>query len=99
MREVILQGLAPQIEEGTIQTWFFEEGDMVKEGDDLVEISTGEGILMIQSPTSGILAEVYFDEGEAVAKGEALCTIDDDESEEDEDEDSDDDDKDKEDED
>ena len=80
MIEVVLQGLAPKVEEATIQTWFFEEGDGVNEGDDLVELSTEEGIVTLQAPVSGVLAEVYYDEGEVVAKGEVLCTIDEEES-------------------
>ncbi len=79
MIEVNLEGLSKNVEEGTIQTWFYEEGDSVNEGDDLVELSTEEGTIMIQAPSTGVLAEVYYDEGEVVAKGEVLCTIDDDE--------------------
>lgn len=81
MIEVVLQGVPPHIEEGTIQNWFFEEGDAVNEGDDLVEISIEEGTFTIQAAAAGILAEVYYDEGEIVAKGEVLCTIDNDEAE------------------
>ncbi len=80
MKEVILEGLAKHIEEATIQTWFFEEGDMVHEGDDLLELSTEEGTVTIPASATGLLAEVYYDEGETVAKGETLCTIDDDEA-------------------
>ena len=89
MKEVNLEGLAKHIEEGTIQTWFFEEGDMVSEGEDLVELSTEEGTVVIPSPASGVLAEVYYDEGESVAKGEILCTIDNDDPEEEDEDDKD----------
>ena len=98
MKDVNLEGLSKQIEEATIQTWFFEEGDMVTEGDDLVELSTEEGTAVIPASATGILAEVYYDEGETVAKGETLCTIDDDASEEDADEEEDEDDDDEDDE-
>jgi len=81
MVEVVLEGLVQHVEEATVQRWFFEEGDAVNEGDDLVELSSEEGPLTLQVPASGILAEVYYDEGELVAKGEVLCTIDDEESE------------------
>lgn len=79
MVDVVLEGLAAKVDEGTIQNWFFEEGDAVNEGDDLVELTTEEGMVMIQAPVSGVLAEVYYDEGEVVAKGEVLCTVDNDE--------------------
>ncbi len=80
MKEVALDGLSEKAEEGTIQAWFFEEGDAINEGDDLVELSTEEGTIMIQAPVAGVLAEVYYDEGEVVAKGEVLCAIDDEEA-------------------
>lgn len=79
MKEVALDGLSEKVEEATIQAWYFEEGDAVSEGDDLVELSTEEGTVTIQAPASGVLAEVYYDEGEIVAKGEVLCAIDDEE--------------------
>ena len=86
MREVLLEGLAKDVEEATVQTWFFEEGDAINEGDDLVEVTSEAGVITLQAPASGILAEVYYDEGELVSKGEVLCTIDDEEADEDEEE-------------
>ncbi len=86
MVEIVLEGLAANVDEGTVQTWFFEEGDAVSEGDELVELSSEEGSITIQAPASGVLAEVYYDEGELVAKGEILCTIDDEESDSEEEE-------------
>ena len=77
MVEVPLSSLAPNVDEGTVQTWFFEEGDPVEEGEELVELSTEVGTIVIQSPCTGILTEVYYDEGEVVEKGEVLCAIDD----------------------
>ena len=81
MIEVLLEGLPAKVDEATIQAWFFEEGDPINEGDDLVEVSTEEGTLTIVAPASGILTEVYYDEGETVAKGEILCSVDDEEAE------------------
>ena len=86
MVEVALAGLPPHAEEATIQSWFFEEGDPVSEGDDLVELAVEEGTVTLQAAASGILAEVYYDEGEVVTKGEVLCTIDNEESAPEEDE-------------
>lgn len=80
MIEVLLQGLAAHLDEATVRTWFYEEGDSIQEGDDLAELSTEDGTITIQVPSSGILAEVYYDEGEVVARDEVLCSIDDAES-------------------
>lgn len=94
MKEVTLEGLSKNTEEATIQTWFFEEGDAINEGDDLVELTSEDGTVSVSAPVSGILAEVYYDEGEVVAKGEVLCIIDDDADEDEDDEEDDDDDDD-----
>lgn len=82
MMEVLLEGLAAHVEEATVQAWFFEEGDPVEEGDELVELSTEGDTIVLQAPVSGILSEVYFDESETVTKGEVLCTIDTDDADE-----------------
>lgn len=75
MVEVALENLPPGVVEATIQAWYFEEGDTVQKGDEIVELSTEEGPLTITAPASGVLAEVYYDEGESVARGEVLCLI------------------------
>jgi pyruvate/2-oxoglutarate dehydrogenase complex dihydrolipoamide acyltransferase (E2) component len=90
MKEILLEGLSKSVEEATIQTWFVEEGDPVTEGDNLVELSSEEGTVTITAPVSGILAEVYYDEGESVSKGEILCTVDDEESDDDDEDEEDD---------
>ena len=93
MVDVVLNGLSPHLEEGTIQSWFYEEGDPVSEGDELVEIMTEDGTVTITAPAAGVLSEVYYDEGDAVGRGEILCSIEvegDDDKDEDEEEDDDD---------
>lgn len=85
MIEVVLNNLPPGVEEATIQTWYFEEGDAVMKGDEVVELTTEEGTVTVTAPAAGILAEVYYDEGESVGRGEVLCLIEDEESSEAED--------------
>ena len=77
MKEVFLGKLGGDAEEATVQRWFFEEGDTVTEGEDLVELTSENGTFTVQASAGGTLAEVYFDEGEAVQMGEVLCVIDD----------------------
>jgi 2-oxoglutarate dehydrogenase E2 component (dihydrolipoamide succinyltransferase) len=80
MVEVTLQNLPGGAGEATIQSWYFEEGDAVVKGDEIAELSAEEGLVTITAPASGILAEVYYDEGEAVEVGEILCLIEDEKS-------------------
>ena len=76
MIEVLLGDLGGEIAEAVLQRWFFEEGDAVNEGDDLVELSSENGTFIIQTPAAGVVTEVYYDEGETVQKGEVLCVVD-----------------------
>jgi len=80
MIEVKLKGLPEGMSEATVQAWYFEEGDAVSKGDEIAELVTDEGTVTVMAPTTGILAEVYYDEGESVAAGEVLCLIEDEES-------------------
>ena len=75
MKEVILEPLANGMEEATINCWYFEEGDLVEEGADLAEMISEEGTFKIIAPVSGVLGEVYFNQGETVDVGEVLCEI------------------------
>jgi len=80
MLEVLAKGLGKNVDEATVKTWFFEEGDAVTEGDDLVELATEDSVVMISVPATGVLAEVCMDEGDTVQRDEVLCIIDDEES-------------------
>jgi len=73
--ELVLN-LDKDVLEATVRVWFLEEGDAVEEGDDILELSTENGLFRIQAPVSGLISEVYYDEGETVEKGEVLCLID-----------------------
>ncbi len=76
MKEVLLTGLPVGINEAQVQTWFFEEGDAVSEGDEVVELLVNETPFKLAAPYTGILSEVYFDEGETVERDEVICAID-----------------------
>jgi len=79
MFEVLAKGLGKNVDEATVKTWFFEEGDAVTEGDDLVELATEDSVVMISVPATGVLAEVCIDEDDTVQRDEVLCIIDDEE--------------------
>ena len=79
MFEVLAKGLGKNVDEATVKTWFFEEGDAVSEGDDLVELAAEDSVVMISAPATGVLAEVCIDEEGVVQRDEVLCIIDDEE--------------------
>ena len=75
MAEVVLPELAEGVSEATVSYWHFEEGDRVEEGEDLVEMATDKAVFNVPSPVSGILTEVFYEEGEVVQIGEILAII------------------------
>lgn len=94
MIDVLAKGLGANIDEAVVKTWFFEEGDAVTAGDDLVKLVTEDTTITIPVPVSGILAEVFFDEDEIVQRDEVICMIDDEDGDLEGGEDEDDDDED-----
>ena len=75
MIKVALPELGEGIEKATVTYWFFQEGEKVKEKDDLVELATDKATFNLPSPCSGTLAEIFFREGDTVNVGEALVAI------------------------
>jgi pyruvate dehydrogenase E2 component (dihydrolipoamide acetyltransferase) len=52
------------IAEGTIAKWRKAEGDLVIEGEILVDIETAKAIEELPSPVSGVLTKILVREGE-----------------------------------
>jgi 2-oxoglutarate dehydrogenase E2 component (dihydrolipoamide succinyltransferase) len=75
MKEVKLPELVENMERAVISFWHIEEGDPVEEGDNLVEVIVDSTNYNVISPSSGILNEVFFEEGDEVEVGEVIATI------------------------
>ncbi len=75
MRRVILPELGEGIEKATISYWYVQEGQSVKEKDDLVELTTDKATFNLPSPASGTLTEIFYQDGEGVDVGETLAII------------------------
>jgi len=76
MLKIGLDQLVDGMKDATLNYWFSEEGDTVREGDDLVELLVDGNAVKMTVPRTGILTEVYFTEGDAVSVGDILCDID-----------------------
>ncbi|MCD5390401.1 biotin attachment protein [candidate division NPL-UPA2 bacterium] len=74
-KEVVLPELGEEVDEATVSYWLHQEGDEVKEGEDLVEMTTDKATFNVPSPTSGTLKEISAEEGETVKVGQKLATI------------------------
>jgi len=73
--KVVLPELAEGVSEATVSYWHFEEGDNVEKGKDIVELTTDKATFNVPTPVSGVLSEVFFEEGETVQVGEVLAVI------------------------
>ncbi len=61
--------------EGVIVAWHVAEGDNVMEGDPLVTVETEKVNTAIESPVTGRLVEICFDEDKSAAVGEIVAYI------------------------
>ncbi|MCU0665839.1 MAG: hypothetical protein MUF05_01925 [Candidatus Omnitrophica bacterium] len=75
MIEVKLPELGEGIKQATVSYWFFQEGQAVKEKEELVELTTDKATFNLPSPASGVLKQVLIKEGETIAIGTVLAII------------------------
>jgi pyruvate/2-oxoglutarate dehydrogenase complex dihydrolipoamide acyltransferase (E2) component len=74
--EVTLPNLGDDsIESATISIWLADEGDIVSEDDDLVEMTTDKATFTVPSPKTGLLKEKLVEEDEEVNVGDVLCVL------------------------
>ena len=74
-KTVIMPQLGMTMQEGTINKWFFGEGDRVEKGKPLLEVTIDKGVVEIESPGTGILVSIIRKEGEVVPVTEELAFV------------------------
>jgi len=62
-------------DEATVSFWYFEEGEEVKESEDIVEMVTDKATFNVPCPVSGKLVEVRTPDGTKVKVGDVLGII------------------------
>ncbi|RIK93025.1 MAG: dihydrolipoamide succinyltransferase, partial [Proteobacteria bacterium] len=72
---VELPSLGESVVEGTITKWLVKEGDRVERDQPLVEVTTDKVDAEIPSPEAGVVERILVQEGETVAVGASLVTI------------------------
>ena len=75
LEEVTVPDLEEIVESVTIVFWHAEAGDIVEVNDNLVDIQVKKSIVTIKAHESGMLHEVFFDEGDEVMMDEVIATI------------------------
>ena len=75
-RDIRLPALSATMEEATLLEWKVGPGDEVKEGEPIAEISTDKVDMDLESPFSGVIAQLLVEPGGTVELGGILATID-----------------------
>ena len=73
--EVKLPEMGEGIEEASVSFWYKKAGDVVKEGEDLVELTTEKTSFNLPAPTSGTVKQISVREGDKVKVGQTLAII------------------------
>jgi len=59
----------------TVSEWHFDEGDLILQGERLLEVTTESDTHEIPCPGTGILIERMVEEEDVVHVGDVLCII------------------------
>jgi len=60
----------------TVSGWLATPGQMLREGDDLLELTTDKAAFTLPCPRPGTLAQTLVSDGDKIRVGDALCVID-----------------------
>jgi 2-oxoglutarate dehydrogenase E2 component (dihydrolipoamide succinyltransferase) len=74
--EVKVPALSESVAEATLVSWHKKEGEHVDRDENLIDMETDKVILELPAPSSGVLAKIIKGDGETVASGEIIATID-----------------------
>ncbi|MCY4080498.1 MAG: dihydrolipoamide acetyltransferase family protein [Caldilineaceae bacterium] len=74
-KEVIMPALGMAQDVGVLLRWLKEEGEMVTEGEPLMEVATDKVDLQVEAPASGLLAAVSAQEGDEIPVGQVIGLI------------------------
>jgi pyruvate dehydrogenase E2 component (dihydrolipoamide acetyltransferase) len=72
--DIYLPRMGQTMTEGTVEKWLKKDGDIVKKGEEVAEISTDKVTTTIESPENGTL-HILFGEGSTVPVGEVIAQV------------------------
>ncbi|MFO1421830.1 MAG: 2-oxoglutarate dehydrogenase complex dihydrolipoyllysine-residue succinyltransferase [Candidatus Competibacteraceae bacterium] len=73
--EVKVPTLPESVADGTLVNWKKKPGEAVKRGENLVDLETDKVVLDIPAPADGVLGAILRLEGETVATGDVIATL------------------------
>nr|WP_249871942.1 dihydrolipoamide acetyltransferase family protein [Oceanobacillus saliphilus] len=74
-QKITMPQLGESVTEGTISTWLVKVGDQVNKYDPIAEVMTDKVNAEVPSSFTGTIKELLAEEGETVAVGELICSI------------------------
>jgi 2-oxoisovalerate dehydrogenase E2 component (dihydrolipoyl transacylase) len=75
IEQIRMPQLGESVTEGTISKWLVTVGDKVNKYDPLAEVMTDKVNAEVPSSFTGVIKELIAEEGETLAVGEMICTI------------------------
>src|SRR5205085_12602989 len=75
MIKLIMPKMGESVAEATILKWLKKEGDRIEADEPILEIATDKVDTEVPSPTSGVLSQCLFAEGQVVKVGEVIAMI------------------------
>ena len=73
--ELKLPQLGAEMEYGTVLRWLKHEGDVVAEGEPLLEVEAEKANHELEAPVSGRIASILAEEGDEIKVGAVLAVI------------------------
>ena len=73
--KVLMPMLGETMDEATVGRWVVAEGDAIKKGDVLLEVTTDKATLEVQSFNEGTIRKVLATEGMVVAVNEPIAVL------------------------
>ncbi|WP_391201747.1 dihydrolipoamide acetyltransferase family protein [Psychrobacillus sp. L4] len=75
LEQIKMPQLGESVTEGTIEKWLVKPGDHVNKYDALAEVNTDKVTAEVPSSFTGVIKELLANEGDTLAVGEIVCTI------------------------
>ncbi|MBS3766959.1 MAG: 2-oxo acid dehydrogenase subunit E2 [Candidatus Cloacimonetes bacterium] len=73
--EIEMPKLGLSMQEGKITKWLHKEGDHIKKGEAILEISTDKISNVVESPVDGVLLKIYYEGDEVVPVHTTIAVI------------------------
>lgn len=73
--EITMPRVAETVDSVYLVSWFKSVGDMVNEGEDLLEVETDKAQLSVPSPATGKIVELRFAIDAEIKTGEVIAVL------------------------